>query len=87
MCIDFDPLLAMASNFYRAKDSPRYIMGHALEIGFVAMGMIVTATMAFSYDRINRIRDKKVAKGEHLKYTEQELSEMGDRAVTFRYML
>ncbi|KAE9982137.1 hypothetical protein BLS_006483 [Venturia inaequalis] len=25
---------AMASNFYRARDSPRYVLGHGLEIGF-----------------------------------------------------
>jgi hypothetical protein len=79
--------LAMASNFYRAKDSPRYILGHALEIGFVSMGLITVATLAFNYNRENKKRDRLMAQGEHLKYTEEELSEQGDRAVTFRYIL
>jgi hypothetical protein len=78
---------AMASNFYRAKDSPRYILGHALEIGFVTAGMIVVSLMAFNYHRINKDRDRRCAEGEHLKYTGQQLAEQGDRAVTYRYML
>ncbi|KAF2667736.1 MFS general substrate transporter [Microthyrium microscopicum] len=78
---------AMAANFYRAKDGPRYILGHALEIGFVALGLVTVSIMAYTYDKINKKRDRQMANGEHIKYTEQELSEQGDRAVTFRYML
>jgi hypothetical protein len=77
----------MASNFYRAADAPRYVLGHGLEIGFVSMGLMVVATMAFNYNRINNKRDKLMAEGEHLKFTDEELELQGDRAVTFRYML
>lgn len=31
---------AMASNFYRAADKPKYVLGHSLEIGFVCMGLL-----------------------------------------------
>jgi len=78
---------AMASNFYRSKDSPRYVLGHALEIGFVAAGLIAVSLLAFNYHRINKERDRKCAEGEHLRYTEKQLAEQGDRAVTYRYML
>jgi hypothetical protein len=77
----------MASNFYRAADAPRYVLGHGLEIGIVSMGLVTVAVMAFNYNRINNKRDKLMAEGEHLKYTEEELEMQGDRAVTFRYIL
>jgi len=50
------------------------------------IGLSVSATYAITYRRINKIRDRKMAEGEHLKYTDEELSEQGDRAVTFRYI-
>ena len=78
---------AMASNFYRSEDAPRYILGHALEIGFICVGMIAATILIISYDRINKKRAKQVANGEHNQYTAEELSDLGDRAMTFRYTL
>ncbi|KAK4502735.1 hypothetical protein PRZ48_006161 [Zasmidium cellare] len=78
---------AMASNFYRKKDAPRYILGHALEIGFICVGMVAATILIVSYDRINKKRVKQVANGEHNGYTPEELSDLGDRAMTFRYTL
>ncbi|CAI4211292.1 unnamed protein product [Parascedosporium putredinis] len=54
---------AMASNFYRAKDSPRYIIGHALEIGFICAGIIATFILVCGYNRINNNREKQMAQG------------------------
>ena len=31
---------AMASNFYRSKDAPHYVLGHALELAFIGAGVI-----------------------------------------------
>jgi len=78
---------AMASNFYRAKDSPRYILGHALEIGFVCAGIVAVSILVVNYMRINKKRARQLAAGEHNTFTPKELSDMGDRAITFRYML
>ncbi|KAJ5594770.1 Major facilitator superfamily domain general substrate transporter [Penicillium hispanicum] len=36
---------AMASNFYRAQDAPRYILGHALELAFVVVGMVAVVIL------------------------------------------
>ncbi|KAM0493156.1 hypothetical protein ACHAPB_008560 [Verticillium nonalfalfae] len=77
---------AMASNFYRGEDSPRYILGHALEIGFICAGIIAALILIFSYTTINKKRDRKLAAGEDSHYTAQELSSKGDRALTWRYM-
>lgn len=52
----------------------------------MSVGLITVSIMAFTYNRINAEREKLMDEGEHLKYTDEELSEQGDRAVTFRYI-
>ena len=78
---------AMASNFYRSRDSPHYRLGHALELGFIVGGVIASFVLIFNYRRINAKRDRQMAEGMHNGYTPEELSDLGDRAVTFRYVL
>ncbi|RBR11649.1 uncharacterized protein FIESC28_08876 [Fusarium coffeatum] len=77
---------AMASNFYRQKDGPRYILGHALELGFIGGGIIAALILIFGYSRINKSRERRMAAGEHETISEEELSAKGDKAVTWRYM-
>lgn len=75
---------AMASNFYRTADKPKYLLGHGLEIGFVAVGLVAVVVLRQSYIRINNKRDRE---GNEKGYTNGEMSDMGDRAPTFRYMI
>lgn len=77
----------MASNFYREKDSPRYIMGHALELAFVVLGIIAGLILVIGYRRINKSREKQLEAGALENSTTEELSSKGDRAVTWRYMI
>lgn len=77
----------MASNFYRAEDAPRYILGHALELGFIVAGILALVVLVFNYKRINANRERQVAEGAHNGYTPEELGELGDRAITFKYYL
>lgn len=77
---------AMASNFYRQPDSPRYILGHGLELGFVTLGIIAAVILNVSYAAINKRRERKLAEGGEGGYDSKELSELGDKAYTFRYM-
>lgn len=76
----------MASNFYREKDSPRYILGHALELGFIGAGIVAALILVFSYTAINKKRERLLRSGRQGN-TNKQLSEKGDKAVTFRYML
>lgn len=76
----------MASNFYRKKDRPRFILGHALELGFIGVGLVAAIILVLSYRRINHKRDQALREGADRLHTEEELAAMGDRAVTFRYM-
>jgi hypothetical protein len=77
----------MASNFYRSNDAPRYILGHSLELGFICAGTIALVILVLSYIRINKKRDDLIAQGAEGSYTNKELSELGDKSITFRYML
>ncbi|KAI0428811.1 major facilitator superfamily domain-containing protein [Xylaria sp. FL1042] len=77
---------AFASNFYRQRDSPRYILGHALELAFASVGLIAAVILILNYMRINKKRAKIVREGGHNEFTPEELSAQGDRAVTFRYV-
>lgn len=79
--------IAAASNFYRARDSPRYLLGHGLEIGFISLGIVGLLVLVFNYRRINAKRERQLAAGEHNGYTPEELSDLGDRAITFKYTL
>jgi hypothetical protein len=77
----------MASNFYRAKDAPGYILGHALELGFLSVGVLATLTLITGYVISNKKRARKLEQGAVANYTSEELSALGDKAITFRYML
>ncbi|KAH7908986.1 MFS general substrate transporter [Hygrophoropsis aurantiaca] len=80
---------AIASNIYRTQDSPRFILGHGLELMFVGIGFITLPIVLLLYKRINHQRDEveRLAheRGEKLQYSAQELRELGDRAPDFRY--
>ncbi|KAL0946276.1 hypothetical protein HGRIS_012528 [Hohenbuehelia grisea] len=82
---------AIASNIYRTQDSPRYIVGHGIELMFVGIGFIAVPVAVISYWRINKKRDaiarEAAGRGEKDKYSAQELRELGDRAPDFRYTL
>jgi hypothetical protein len=76
----------MSSNFYRARDAPRYMLGHGLELGFIGGGIIASVILLVGYAAQNKKRDRRIAEGALDLYTAQELSEKGDRAVTYRYV-
>ncbi|KXN86764.1 hypothetical protein AN958_09624 [Leucoagaricus sp. SymC.cos] len=81
---------AIASNIYRSRDSPRFIIGHGVELMFVGIGFICVPAAVLSYMRINKKRDEAqkqaIEKGEQ-KYTVAELRALGDRAPDFRYTI
>lgn len=77
----------MASNFYRSKDAPHYVLGHALELSFIVVGILAGLVLVFNYRRINAKRARQMAEGVHNGYTPEELAAFGDRAITFRYFL
>jgi hypothetical protein len=73
----------MSSNFYRSKDAPNYILGHALELGFCVVGIIAVVVLRLNYQRINRKRERM----DLSQYDSYQMARMGDRSPMFRYML
>ncbi|KAH8703055.1 MFS nicotinic acid transporter Tna1 [Talaromyces proteolyticus] len=79
---------AMASNFYRTQDAPKYILGHALELGFAVAGTLAVLILRFSYQRVNFRREEALANEDSTTGPSVATSsERGDRSLTFRYML
>jgi MFS family permease len=74
---------AMASNFYRAQDAPKYTLGHSLELGFLVAGLTAAVTLRLAYQRINAKREREGTGS----LTEEEMSRMGDKAPSYRYTL
>ncbi|KIW22912.1 uncharacterized protein PV07_11160 [Cladophialophora immunda] len=75
---------AMASNFYRSVDAPKYLLGHGLEIMFVVFGLAAVIILRISYGVINKKRERSgAAEG----YTDEQLADLGDKSPSFRYTL
>ncbi|KAL9128139.1 MAG: hypothetical protein Q9217_003113 [Psora testacea] len=77
---------AMASNFYRYQDSPKYLLGHGLELGFVVVGLLAVVLLRLNYQKINKERESLPVQ-EYSEMNMSKMSDMGDRAPTFRYVL
>ncbi|KAK4155740.1 major facilitator superfamily domain-containing protein [Chaetomidium leptoderma] len=77
---------AFASNFYHARDGPRFMLGHGLELAFIGAGLIASVILLVGYTTANRKRASEIDRGALDSYTATELSEKGDKAVTYRYV-
>jgi len=51
------------------------------------MGIVALLIQVFNYRRINKQREASLAAGEAERYTPEELGDLGDKAVTYRYTL
>ena len=85
---------------------PQYIKGHAINLGFAAMTLVVTSTIMFLNIRENRRRnaisyahldgrdvdplkldqEEEKARWGYQGYTRQQLLELGDKHLGFRYV-
>lgn len=79
---------AIASNIYRTGDAPRYILGHGIELMFVGIGLISVPITILMYVNINKERQRQLEeRGGVTGYSVEELHELGDKAIDFRYTL
>jgi hypothetical protein len=49
---------AISGQIYRSKDAPRYILGHAINLGFCVMALIAACILYISLRLENRRRDR-----------------------------
>ena len=60
----------------------------AIELGLVAMGIVVVLILVTTYTRVNARREaimREAGESGGLQYTHEELRRMGDKAPNFRY--
>lgn len=65
---------AVSSNIYRAQDAPRYVLGHSVVLGYIALGFVCSALNMWLLSRENARRDR----GERDELIEPNGSETGD---------
>lgn len=78
---------SFGSNIFRSQDGPHFILGHAICLGFVGLGLISTCIMASTYYLINKKRERDIAAGKYKGFSGKKLAEMGDRNPYFKYRL
>jgi len=81
---------AIASNIFRTQDKPRFILGHGIELMFVAIGLIFVPITVATYKRINKRRAEfmaRVAEGSEKKLSSDEIRALGDKAPDFVYTI
>ncbi|KAL4244698.1 MFS transporter superfamily protein [Abortiporus biennis] len=78
----------VAGQIYRAEWAPRYVQGHAINLGCYVLALASGALLWYSYKKDNEARDEAAghnAEGENM--LADELGELGDRHPHFRYYL
>ncbi|RDX50688.1 MFS general substrate transporter [Lentinus brumalis] len=82
---------AVSGQIYRAEWAPRYVQGHAINVGCYVIALIAGTALWWSYKTDNERRDREA--GEHDKGGKQDdllgedLGDLGDRHSSFRYYL
>lgn len=77
----------IASFIYLDWEAPGYKSGYGTSLGVLAAGVIISTTLEAIYMRRNKIRDSLDPADIRAQYTEQQLSDMGDKSPLFRYTL
>ncbi|KAI0251131.1 MFS general substrate transporter [Lactifluus subvellereus] len=84
---------AVSGQIYRPAWAPRYVQGHAINLGCYVLALMSGAVLWYSYKRDNEVRDAmasanggniKVIRGDMLG---EDLGELGDRHPHYRYYL
>lgn len=76
----------VGSFMYIEKENPKYPTGFGLSLALAGFGLFVAFFLEWSYKKGNA-RKAKVADEARVKYTEDELFDMGDKSPLFKYVL
>jgi hypothetical protein len=76
----------IGSFMYIEKEKPKYPTGFGLSLALAGGGLFVAFFLEWSYKRGNA-QKARVADEARVKYTEDELFDMGDKSPLFKYVL
>ncbi|KAF2093018.1 MFS general substrate transporter [Rhizodiscina lignyota] len=77
----------IGSNIFVQNEAPRYWAGFGTCLTCVVAAQLMSFFLRWSYDKVNKEREKMSVEEVRAKYTEVELLEMGDKSPFFRYTL
>jgi len=74
---------AVAGQIYRQEWKPRYVQGHAVNLGCYVLALFACTLLRWTYIRDNRLRDEAAAARHERKedILDDELGDLGDRYV------
>ena len=76
----------VGSFMYLETEKPKYPTGFVLSLAFGATGLIVALLLEWSY-KVANARKAKLVEEAKIKYTEEELFDMGDKSPLFKHVL
>lgn len=77
----------IGSNIYIDSEAPRYPTGYGASFGFAGLGILCCLVLEYCYWRINKKRAAMSEDEIRGKYTDDELNQLGDRSLLFKYSL
>ncbi|OCH91971.1 MFS general substrate transporter [Obba rivulosa] len=76
---------AVSGQIYRAEWAPRYVQGHAINLGCYVLALVAGSALWYSYKRDNAQRDREHGVKKHADLIGEDLGDLGDRHPSFRY--
>ncbi|KAG1438362.1 hypothetical protein G6F56_012672 [Rhizopus delemar] len=75
----------IGSNIYRKSDAPRYLRGHAINLGFISLFILIAFIQRYLLERENKLKiEKQLSLGNE---GEEEDERIGDESLDFEYRL
>jgi hypothetical protein len=73
------------SQLYPSSEGPRYVRGHAVTLGLVAMAAIVYGLMSVYFTNANKRRTRGDEDAKFAGMGAEEIDELGDRSPRFMF--
>ncbi|ETN38599.1 uncharacterized protein HMPREF1541_06636 [Cyphellophora europaea CBS 101466] len=77
----------VGSNIYMKAEAPYYWTGYGVSLAVLTIAIICSVVMLFALKRINKKREAMSEEEVRAKYTDEQLTELGDKSPLFRYTL
>lgn len=78
---------AVSGQIYRAEWAPRYVPGHAINLGLYGISLVAGALLWASYRADNARRDREEGVARRRGLVGEDLGDLGDRHPHYRYLL
>lgn len=77
----------MGSNIYFKAQAPYYWVGYGVSLGVLVTAILAAVVMLFSLKHINKKRENVREEEVRAKYTQEQLTDLGDKSPLFKYTL